>query len=53
MAGHGLKPRLAGFLQSVTERHEFIDLGDDPVLFGERGERNGKRLHLLLGRVDR
>ena len=25
-------------LQPVAERHQFIDLGDDTVLFGERGE---------------
>ena len=35
-------PRCAPFLQLVAEGHEFIDLGNDTVLFGEGGEGEGR-----------
>ena len=36
-------------LQPITERHQFIHLGDDAVLFGEGWE--GKREHSSFGFV--
>ena len=36
-------------LQLVAERHQFIDLGDDAVLFGEGWERYGKIFQLSSG----
>lgn len=34
--------------QPITQGHQFIDLGDDAVLFGERREGDGKDLPLAL-----
>ena len=42
---------LEGLLQPITERHELVDLGDDPMLFGVRGKRHGDAIHTILGQA--
>ena len=38
---------VAGRLQLVAQGHQFIDLGDDAVLFGEGGEGDNKVLNIF------
>ena len=34
-------------LEAVAERHQFVDFGDDAVLFGEGGKRKSKKRYAV------
>ncbi len=44
----GLRACGTGFFQFVAEGHEFIDLGDDAMLFGEGWDRDSYPIHFVL-----
>ena len=49
--GEGLLGGLGGLkfvFEGVAESHEFVDFGDDAVLFGEGGDRDGYEVQFCL-----
>lgn len=45
-AALGLGPRELRF-ELITDRHQFVDLGDDAILLGEWGDRNCERTNVV------